>query len=212
MEKYFKKVKRAPASSAKVLPTRPHYGLRAAASAQQPDPGHEVLSQPTATPPRLSLDIIDCDADLAPEDVHEANVRHAMRAIVKMPVFTLPLLRTIREDSRAMLQSIPAPSVPDETHELLRHIRDVDVQGELIWCLMVRNDIRTFAISKQILQRKGFDTVQQLALLGGPAQPCRKAGRSRLIPANSKAPLVRAGLSNDYARNLSWQIFASAMR
>ena len=30
---------------------------------------------------------------------------------------------------------------------------------------MAQNDIRTFAISKEVLQRKGFDTVQQLVLL-----------------------------------------------
>ena len=166
MENYFKKVKRATAPSIQALPTGSHHGLQAAPPAQEPFPGQEVKSHPVAAPPRLSPVIIDCDADLAPKDVHEANIRRAMQAIVTLPAFALPVLRTVSEDSRAMLQSIPAPPVPDETHELLRHVRDVDKQGELIWCLMARSDIRTFVISKQVLQRKGFDTVQQLVLLG----------------------------------------------
>ena len=108
----------------------------------------------------------DCDAYVAPAAENEANVRAAMQSAVSLPPFALPMLHAVRQASQAMLRNLPLPPSLGGDHEVLRHVCDVDKQGELVWCLPARSDVRTFAGAKHVLEQKGFGAVQQLVLLG----------------------------------------------
>ena len=115
---------------------------------------------------REAMASCDCDAYVAPAAENEANVRAAMQSAVSLPPFALPMLRAVRQASQAMLRNLPLPPSLGGDHEVLRHVCDVDKQGELVWCLPARSDVRTFAGAKHVLEQKGFGAVQQLVLLG----------------------------------------------
>ena len=110
----------------------------------------------------------DCDGDayVTPAVKNEAAILLAMQATVQMPAFVVPLQHAVRQVSAAILTNLPEPPQPDSEHAVLRHLQHVDGQGELIWCLSARRDIRTFAGALTVLARKGFDVVLQLVFLG----------------------------------------------